>query len=88
MNVTLNVSIGVLADFNEFIRESSSEMGLYPRVAVILTAMVKAYEDSIPPGLNIMICPAMSFCHTDKSTDYAVIVVSARLEELILLVLA
>lgn len=54
-------------------RESTSELGLYPRVAVILTEMVKVYKDLAPAGVSIVIHPEMS---CDKTTDYAVIVVS------------
>ena len=60
--------------FSHFMRESTSELGLYPRVATILTELVKIYKDLAPAGVKVVIHPEMSF---DKTTDYAVIVVSA-----------
>ena len=58
-------------------RESTSERGLYPRVATILTEMVNIYKDLAPAGVSIVIHPEMSFCDCDKTTDYAVLIMSA-----------
>lgn len=59
----------------QFLRESTCEQGLYPRVACILLEMVNLYKDLTPVGMNIVVHPLMPFSGTDKST-YAVVVVS------------
>lgn len=59
------------------LREGGCEQALYPRAACILLEMVNLYGDLIPEGMEVKVQPVMTFKGTDKSTDYAVIVVSA-----------
>ena len=58
---------------SRFMRESICEQGLYPRVACILLETINLYRDLAPARSEIMVHPLMT---TDKSTDYAVVVVS------------
>lgn len=58
-------------------RESSCEQGLYPRIAMILLTVIKVYGDLAPRETKIMVHPVMTFRGTDKTTDYAIVVLSA-----------
>ena len=53
-----------------------SEVGLYPRVSRIIVEFIELYKILIPDGVEVYLHPALTFVGTDKSTDYAVIVVS------------
>ena len=59
-----------------YVREATSEQGLYPRVSIILLEVVRQYCHLFPAGLKVVIHPSLVFMGTDKATDYAVVVMT------------
>lgn len=66
----------VSQSLTELMRESVCAQGLYPRASIVLVESLKLYEDVLPSGLQFKVHPFMRFMDTDKSVDYAVIVIS------------
>jgi hypothetical protein len=65
-----------LSMMSHFVCEENAEVGLYPRASCIIIESLKLYKSQMPSGVKVILYPAWSFAGTDKSTDYAVVIVS------------